>query len=142
MMPRIDYADRFTMSPGVDADSERWARAMFGDVPSAGEVFIWRGILGLRLRRGRSPDTVAGWRIGARGDDWIRLEAESWFLAANLIVRVVDGQVSLETLLHYRNLLGRIVWPPCSAVHRRLVPRVFRDAVARVERSQRPARSV
>jgi hypothetical protein len=134
-LPRIDYADRFAMTPGVDAGPERWARAMFGDVPSVGEVFIWRGILGLRLHRGRSPSTVAGWRIGGRGGDWIRLDARSWFLAANLLVRVVDGEVSLTTLLHYRRLPGRLVWPPCSAVHRRLVPRVLRDAASRVGRS-------
>jgi hypothetical protein len=130
-LPRIDYADRFTMSPGVEASPEEWARAMFGDVPDAGEVFIWQVLLHLRLHRGRSPGTVAGWRIAARGDDWIRLEARSWFLAPNLIVRVADGRVSLVTLLHYRRAVGRLVWPPCAAVHRRLVPQVFADAVAR-----------
>jgi hypothetical protein len=105
---------------------------MFGDVPTAGEVLIWRVVLGLRLSRGRSPATVAGWRIGGRGTDWIRLETASWFLAANLVVQVADGQVSLGTFVRYERGLGRYLWPPLSAVHRFLVPRVLRDADARI----------
>jgi hypothetical protein len=133
-LPRIDYADRFSMAPGVEAGPEQWARAMFGDVPDAGEVFIWRVLLGLRLLPGPSPQTVAGWRIAERGEDWIRLETASWFLAANLIVRVTGGRVALVTLLHYRRLPGHLVWPPCAAVHRRLVPRVFAGAVTKLLR--------
>jgi len=130
-LPAIDYGDRFTLTTAAQATPERWARSMFGDVPNAGELLIWRVLLGLRLDRRRSPATVAGWRIGERGDDWIRLEAASWFLSANLIVRAGDGQVSLLTLLHYDRPVGRVVWPPLSAVHRRLVPGVLRGAAAR-----------
>lgn len=107
---------------------------MFGDVPSAAEVLIWRVILGLRLSHGRSSETVAGWRIGGRGDDWIRLEARSWLLAANLVVRVADGRVSLVTCVHHVGRLGHRVWPPLSAVHRRLVPGVLRAAEAKLSR--------
>jgi hypothetical protein len=86
-LPEVDYADWFSLSTDVKATPERWARAMFGDVPSPGERLIWRGLLGLRLSRERSLDTVGGWRIGGSGEDWIRLEAASWFLAGNLVVR-------------------------------------------------------
>ena len=133
-VPEIDYADRFGLATDVQASPEQWARAMFGDVPSAGEVFIWRGVLGLRLSRYPSPATVAGWRIGGHGEDWIRLEAASWFLAANLLVETGPGRVSLVTFVHYRRHPAGAVWPPCSAVHRRLVPRVLRDAEARIRR--------
>ena len=123
--------------PGWGADAaatpERWARAMFGDVPNAAELVIWRGLLGFRLDRRRSPATVAGWRIGGRGEDWIRLETASWFLTANLLVRTVDGQVSLTTFLYYDQPLGNVVWPPLSALHRRLVPGVLRGAAARIK---------
>jgi hypothetical protein len=97
-------------------------------------VFIRRGVLGLRLSRQPSPATVAGWRIGGHGEDWIRLGAASWFLAANLLVQAAAGQVSLVTFVHYRRRPAGAVWPPCSAVHRRLVPRVLRDAEARIRR--------
>jgi hypothetical protein len=129
-LPNIDYADAFTLSMDTDATPEQWARAMFGDVPTAAERFIWRGLLGIRLNRGRSPDTVAGWRIAGRSEDWIRLEAASWFLTGNLLVQVADGQVSLGTFLRYDRRLGHLVWPPLSAVHRRLAPGLLRDAAA------------
>jgi hypothetical protein len=149
-LPDIDYADRFTLSmdthetpdadatPDANATPEQWARALFGDVPSVAELLIWRGLLGLRLSRGRSPATVAGWRIGGRGDDWIRLEAASWFLTANLLVQAAHGRVSLGTFLHYERRLGRGVWPPLSAIHRRLIPGLLRDAAARIGNRARP----
>jgi hypothetical protein len=130
---RIDYADRFTAdSTATAATPEQWARAMFGDVPNAGERLIWRGILGLRLLPGPSPSTVAGWRIDGRGDDWIRLATASWYLSANLVVRVADGQVALATFLGYDRWLGAVVWPPLSAVHRFLAPGVLRKAAERL----------
>jgi hypothetical protein len=131
-LPDSDYADRFTLSTDVDATPEQWARAMFGDVPSVAERFIWRGLLGLRLSRGRSPATVGGWRIGGRGEDWIRLEAASWFLGAEMLVQAAAGRVSWTTCLRHDRRVGRIVWPPLSAVHRRLVPRVLRDAAGTI----------
>jgi hypothetical protein len=131
-LPRVDYADRFALATNVVAAPERWARAMFGDVPTVGERLIWRGFLGLRLMPGRSPSTVAGWRIDARGDDWIRLATASWFLSANLLVRAGDGQVALATFLSYDRWPGAVVWPPLSAVHRFLVPGVLRKAAARL----------
>jgi hypothetical protein len=132
----IDYADLFTVSTRAEATPERWARAMFGNVPSLGELLIWRGVLGLRLARGRSPGTVGGWRIGGRGADWIRLEAASGTLSCNLVVQTGDGLVSLASFLHYDRRLGRAIWPPLSAIHRRLVPRVLRGAA---ERAARPS---
>ena len=133
-LPTIDYADRFSRGTDAEVSPERWARALFGDVPSAGELFIWQLLLGLRLSRGRSPETVAGWRVGARGEDWIRLEAPSWFLAANLLVQTAPGRVSLSTFVHYGRWPASAVWPPLSGIHRRLVPGVLDGAVARVNR--------
>lgn len=125
---RIDYVDHFAIHP-VDASvatPQQWARAMFGDVPSAGERFIWRGILRLHLSEGHSPETVGGWRIAARGDSWIRLETQSKALSANLLVTAEDSTLSLTTLLRYERLRGRFIWQPLSAVHRMLVPGMLR----------------
>ena len=137
-LPDVDYADHFTLATDADATPEQWARAMFGDVPSMAEQLIWRGLLQLRLSPGRSPATVAGWRIGGQGPDWIRLEAASWLLTANLIVRTGDRRVSLTTVVRYERRLGGSVWPPLSAVHRRLVPGVLRAAEARSARASEP----
>jgi hypothetical protein len=133
--PDVDYADVFTSTTELRATPEEWARAMFGDVPDLAERFIWRVLLGLRLHGGRSPDTVAGWRIGGRGDDWIRLETGSWFLTGNLVVRAAEGRVSLGTFVRYDRPVARRVWLPLSAVHRRLAPRVLREAAGRLHSS-------
>ena len=134
-LSRTDYADYFVIGPvhGAAATPEAWARAMFGDVPSAGERFIWRGLLQLRLTRGRSRSSIAGWRICERGEDWIRLEADSWALAANLIVHASDSAVSLTTALRYDRRPGRALWWALSAVHRRLAPGLLREAVDAVQ---------
>ncbi|WP_411136441.1 DUF2867 domain-containing protein [Streptomyces sp. C10] len=133
-LSHIDYVDVFTLRTDADAGTtpERWARAMFGDVPSVAEQVIWRGLLGLRLSRGRSPETVAGWKIAERGEDWIRLETASWFLTGNLLVQATEGRVSLGTFLRYDRRLGHCVWPVLSAVHRRLAPGLLRDAASDV----------
>jgi hypothetical protein len=131
-LPEPDYADLFTLSTDTGATPEQWARAMFGDVPRGAELLIWRGLLGLRLARERSPATVAGWRIGGGGPDWIRLEAASWFLSGNLLVHTAGGRVSLGTFLRYDRRLARGWWPPLSAIHRRLVPGLLRHAATRV----------
>jgi hypothetical protein len=131
-LPDFDYIDRFTLATDVDATPEQWARAMFGDVPSIGQRLIWSGVLHLRLSRGRSPDTVAGWLIGGRGPDWLRLVAASWFLTANLIVATADGRVSLTTVVRYERRVGHRAWPRLSAFHRRLIPGVLRGAAATI----------
>lgn len=132
----IHYADLFALTTDLQATPEEWARAMFGDVPDLAEQFIWRVLLGMRLHRGRSPDTVAGWRIGDRDDDdWLRLEAGSWFLTGRLVIQAAEGRVSLGTFVRYDRHVGRAVWPPLSAVHRRLAPRVLREAEERLRPS-------
>lgn len=128
----IDYGDRFSVATDASATPEQWARAMFGNTPSARQEFIWRVLLGFRLDRRRSPDTVAGWRVGARHDDWIRLETASWFLSGNLIVQTAPGRVSLSTFLHYDRRPGRLIWPPLSALHRRLIPGILASAAERI----------
>jgi hypothetical protein len=135
-IPDVDYIDHFTLATDADATPEQWARAMFGDVPSIPEQLIWRGVLQFRLSPGRSPATVGGWQIGGRGPDWIRLEAASWFLTGNLLVRAADGRVSLSTVLRYDRRLGHRLWPSLSAFHRFLVPGLLRGAAAKILASQ------
>lgn len=145
-LPRIDYVDHFTLAPIATASptptAEQWARALFGDVPSLGERFIWQGVLQLHLANGRSPLTVAGWRIAEISDDagagegWIRLETESWALRASLVIHTDGESVSLTTALQYDRPIGSVVWPPLSAVHRRLIPSLFHPAAAQLASGQ------
>jgi hypothetical protein len=129
-----DYTDHFTIATDAPGTPEQWARAMFGDTPSAAEVFIWRVMLGLRLTHGRSPNTVAGWLITAREPDHIRLAATGPLLSATLTVLVSTGDVALTTTVTYNHPAARLLWTPLSAVHRALVPRVLRTANATMKR--------
>lgn len=131
-LSRIDYVDHFVLTPaqGRAATAEQWARTLFGGVPTLTERFIWQCLLRLRLRIVRSSSTVAGWQIGERGPDWIRLESSSHALGAELVVRATEESLELTTLLRYDRADGRLVWAPLSAVHRRLAPGLLRDAVA------------
>ncbi|MCY1136378.1 hypothetical protein OWR29_00085 [Actinoplanes sp. Pm04-4] len=126
----IHYTDRFVVGTDRRRTPEEWARAIFGDVPNAGEVFIWRVILGLRLSRSRSAGTVAGWRIAGRSPQAIRLEAASSFMTANLVVRAADGEVSLSTYVRYDRARARLIWGPLSVVHKWLAPRALVSAAS------------
>ena len=134
----VDYADQFSITTGIDATPEQWARAIFGNVPSTSQVFIWRYLLGLRISRDReaSSTTVAGWKIGGEGQDFLRLEANSWLLSGNLVVHRTDSQVSLVTLVQYETWIAWPWWCLLGLVHRKIVPVILRRAVGRIQASQ------
>ena len=133
-----DYVDVFTTtSVGASSTSpEQWARAALEGASPLGRFLAWRALLGLRLEQTPSPHHVAGWTIVDRNDDWIRIEARSWFIAANIVFRVDEDLVSFATLIRYDRRIAQLIWTPASAIHRRLAPDVLRAAVRRIERSR------
>ncbi len=133
-----DYADVFT-APASDAagtSPEGWARAALEGASRVGRFIAWRMLLGLRLERRPAPGYIAGWRIVDRGETWIRIEARSWFMTANIVFQVDEGHVSFATLIRYDRRIAALVWTPVSAVHRRIAPDVLRGAVRRIDRSR------
>ncbi|WP_187363957.1 hypothetical protein [Streptomyces piniterrae] len=137
-----DYIDLFTLTTqdASHRSPEQWARAAFDDVAGLRGQLTWRVLLGLRLKgRGSSADHVAGWQIIDRGDRTIVLKAHSWMLTGGLAVRVDDGQVSLATFVRYDRPIATRVWSLLSAVHRRAVPGLLRDAY-RIQRRPTPRR--
>ena len=132
--PAISYADFFTTRHSApQASPEQWARAVFGSTPSLTQKIIWTVLLGIPLAAKRSPDTIAGWKVGGRGKDWVRLENRSRILRANLIVRVSQDDVSLLSVVRYENWFGAVWWPTLAVLHRYLVPRILSGAASRVE---------
>ena len=126
-----DYVDLFTAdtSGATDQSAEEWARAVLEDTPIGRSApVLWRQ-LGLRLGPTPSPDYVHGWKIADRGDDWIRIEANSWFMTAHAVVHVNDGQLSLALFVRYDQPIAALIWPPVSAMHRRGVPVMLRQAL-------------
>jgi hypothetical protein len=131
-----DYADLFSVArPAGDTGSpEEWARTILeeGEIARQHARRLWR-LMGMRLGppAGTSPDHVQGWKIGAAGDRWIRLELASWYLSAQAVVLVDDDQVSLSvSVRHDRPLVAKPVWRLIESPHRRAVPAMLHQAAA------------
>jgi hypothetical protein len=127
-----NYVDLFTASTtggATDTSAEEWARVALEDTPTGRSApFLWR-LLGLRLAPMPSPDCVQGWKIGDRGDDWIRIEAASWFMTAHAVVQVDDTQVSVALFVRYDRPIAALIWLPVSVMHRRAVPVMLHQAL-------------
>jgi hypothetical protein len=136
-LARADYADIVTATIGeTPAEPEEFVRAVLEDLPRALLlliVFVQRIFLGFRLELRRSPDHLLGWRIADRGEDWLRIETASWFLAASVVMHAGEGRLSLASFIRYERRLAAFVWPPVSVVHRRVALALARRAV-RVQR--------
>jgi hypothetical protein len=131
-----DYVDVFTATANdaTDVPPEEWARATIEGASAAGRFMAWQAILGLRLDKRPAPDHIAGWMIAERGDTWIRLEASSWSMTANMIFQIAEETVSFATLIRYDRPVAAFVWTPVSAIHRRLAPDFLGHGVRRINR--------
>ena len=130
-----DYVDVFSapVNGATDRSPEEWARALLEETPTGRSApVLWRR-LGLRLGPRPSADHVQGWRIADRGEDWIRLETASWFMTAHCIVHIDDRQLSLALFISYDHPIAALVWMPVSAMHRRAVPVMLRQALTAYE---------
>jgi hypothetical protein len=127
-----DYVDLFTVSTAtaMDHSAEEWARAVLEQAPLAARNArrLWR-LIGLRLGPPRSPDHVQGWKIAARGDDWLRVETASWYMTAQAVCLVEHEQVSLSLSLRYDRPPAALVWALVSGPHQRAVPVMLHQAV-------------
>src|SRR5437868_3242415 len=125
-MPDADYIDVSVLAAddATEWSPEDWARATLESAPSARRfAFIpWRMFLGLRLGPWPSPDTVHGWKIAGRGDDWLRLETASWLMTCHAVVVVQDGRLSAGLFVRYDHPIAAVWWPALSIVHRRAMP--------------------
>lgn len=130
-LARTDYEDLVTgpVSETVDMTPEQSIRATLNQLPRvllSFVPFVQRMALGLRL--GSGPDRVLGWKIAERGEDWIRLEADSWFLTGHVVLRVEGGQLFFATFIRYDRFPAALVWPPVSLIHRQVALMLVRKA--------------
>lgn len=128
-----DYADIVTASArGLPKRTpEEWVRAGLGGVPRGVLLitpFVQRVFLGLRLRLRPAPDRLLGWQIVARGENWLRIEAASWFLTGHVVMHADDETLSFASFIRYERWLAAIVWPPVSLVHRQVALALVRGA--------------
>ncbi len=115
-----NYVDLFTAatSGARDRSPEQWARGVLEQSPLArrNARVLWQ-LMGLRLGPQHSADHVQGWKIAARGDDWIRLETASWYMTAQAVCLVEEDQVSISLSLRYDQPVAPLVWALVSGPH-------------------------
>jgi hypothetical protein len=132
-LAKFDYTDIVTgtVSETPDRTPEQWARVTLAGLPRPLLLivpFIQRAILGLRLELRPSPDHLLGWKIAERGENWVRIEAASWFLTGHVVIRIEDGQMSFATFVRYDRPPAALVWPPVSLIHRQVAKALVRAA--------------
>jgi hypothetical protein len=91
--------------------------------------FVQRVFLGLRLKLRPSPDRLLGWKIADRGENWMRIEAASWFLTGHVVMHVGEGQISVASFIRYDRRPAAYIWPPVSLIHRQVVLALVRSAI-------------
>jgi hypothetical protein len=127
-----DYVDLFTVQTATAADrsAEEWARAVLEQAPVSrrNARMLWR-LMGLRLGPRHSADHVQGWKIAARGDNWLRVETASWYVTAQAVCLVEESQVSMSLSLRYDRAVAALVWALVSGPHQRAVPVMLHQAV-------------
>jgi len=126
------YADLFTATTDFAADwsAEHWARTLLEDTPTGRSApALWR-LLGLRLGPMPSTDHVQGWKIADSGDGWVRIETASWCMTAHAVVTIEGPRVSLALFIRFDRPEAALFWPAVSAVHRRGVPVMLRQALS------------
>jgi hypothetical protein len=128
-----DYVDLFTVSTPIaeDRSAEEWARAVLEQsaVARHNARLLWR-LMGLRLGPPNSAHHVQGWKISGRGANWLRAETGSWYMTAQAICLVEQGQVSISLSLRHDHPVARLVWAVVSGPHQRAVPVMLRQAVS------------
>jgi hypothetical protein len=128
-----DYADIVTATVDeTPTDPERVVHATLDGLPRWLPLFIasvQRVFLGLRLQLRPSPDHLLGWKIAERGENWMRIEAASWFLTGHVVMHADEGRVSCASFIRYDRRLAAFVWPPVSLIHRQVALALVRRGI-------------
>ncbi len=136
-----DYADIVTATMDeTPAEPEQVIHAALDGMPRSLLLFIpfvQRVFLGLRLKLRPSPERLLGWQITERQENWIRIEAASWFMTGHVVMHVDEGRVSFASFIRYDLWLAALVWPPISLIHRQVALASVRRAI-RVHRLPEP----
>ena len=124
---RADYTDAFTIAASVDATAEQWLVACFEEgIPRRDRNLIFQFLAGFNTVPDRTEGHVAGWRLGRVENGIAEMTATGSRMLGLLRLEIVPKGVRLTTAMHYRSLLGRIIWTVCSAYHRHEAPHVLR----------------
>jgi hypothetical protein len=132
-LANADYADIVTATIDETPSStpEQLIQAALNGMPRGLLFFIpfvQRVFLGLRLKLRPSPDRLLGWKIADRGENWMRIEAASWFLTGHVVMHIDDGRMSFASFIRYDRRPAAFIWPPVSLIHRQVALALVRSA--------------
>ncbi|MGW1910753.1 DUF2867 domain-containing protein [Streptomyces sp. NPDC002076] len=132
-LPRVDYQDAFAvrLPPGSSTNPEEWARRLFRDLPP------WvRRLMRLRdalvrpfgLRRGDHRASMPFPRLLATEREVI-IGVDDRHLDFRGSVHTDGATLTLATVVHFHNALGRLYFRPVRPFHRRIVRAALRRAL-------------
>ncbi|MEB3370878.1 DUF2867 domain-containing protein [Saccharopolyspora mangrovi] len=78
----------------------------------------WRVVLGLGLGPLTDPRYVLGWRIATSEREKLRLEQDSWLIAAANVITLEGTNVTWTTHVRYTSRLARTIWTLLLPVHK------------------------
>lgn len=140
-LPSVDFADAWQVPrpDRVSDDPQVWADAIFREPPAwlDGVMKVRAGIV---ERIGIDSGDESDFDTITRTDDEVLLGADAGHLDFRASVLVRDGAVTVTTVVHVKNLRGRLYWAAVSRVHPFAVAAILHDAALRLrERAPKAA---
>jgi hypothetical protein len=130
--PAADAVDGVTIHTSLRATPSEWAHALLQDGLGVRGQAIWRRVMRLRLARVGEERTIAGWPIVAEGTGWVRLEAASGALTAQLVIVTDEDVVTFATFVRSHRSGGRLLWATILPAHRKVSAQLLQQAAGRI----------
>jgi len=122
-LPRLDYSDAFRAATNRVQAPEAWARAVLEGPPApipACLHFLWAAVVRLDLAPRADHSRVLGWKITARSESGIVLDADAPGMRVQLVALVEPTAVSWTTFMYFKNWFGRLSFKLLATTHRAL----------------------
>jgi hypothetical protein len=122
-LPRLDYSDAFRAATDRVQAPETWARAVLEGPPApipACLHFLWAAAVRLDLAPRADRSRVLGWKVAARTERGIVLDADAPGMRVQLVAVVEPTAVSWTTFMYFKNWFGRLTFKLLATTHRAL----------------------
>jgi hypothetical protein len=122
-LPRLDYSDAFRAATDRVQAPETWARAVLEGPPApipACLHFLWAAAVRLDLAPRADRSRVLGWKVAARTERGIVLDADAPGMRVQLVAVVEPTAVSWTTFMYFKNWFGRLTFKLLTTTHRAL----------------------
>ncbi|MEP6625814.1 MAG: hypothetical protein ABJC79_15300 [Acidimicrobiia bacterium] len=134
-MARYEWSYEESINGATDLTAEQWLRVTWEGAPRPLRGFLplaWKFGLGLRLGSSADPARVLGWLVARSDRDLVTIVADSWMISAENSVSRDGDRLRWQTIVTYKNVIGRTVWMPARLVHQRLIRLMMGRAIRHV----------